>query len=104
MDRSLQITYLSFIFLFSTFLPAKEKWKVSAEVLENDKINNVSIQRLNKNVRFVKENKILLTDNAIQYKKDDKEELTSEKSTNVVVIKLKNASNVERKIILTYTQ
>jgi len=40
----------------------------------------------------------------LQYKKDDKEELTSEKSTNVVVIKLKNASNVERKIVLTYTQ
>ena len=40
----------------------------------------------------------------LQYKKDDKEELTSEKSTNVVVIKLKNASNVGRKIVLTYTQ
>ena len=40
----------------------------------------------------------------LQYKKDDKEELTSEKSTNVVVIKLKNASNVERKIVLTFTQ
>ncbi len=40
----------------------------------------------------------------LQYKKDDKEELTLEKSTNVVVIKLKNASNVERKIVLTYTQ
>jgi hypothetical protein len=40
----------------------------------------------------------------LKNKKQDKEELTSQKSTNVVVIKLKNASNVERKIVLTYTQ
>ncbi|SVD61840.1 uncharacterized protein METZ01_LOCUS414694, partial [marine metagenome] len=54
-----------------TFLSAETKWKYSADLMEADKINNVKVQRLNNNVRFVKENKILLTDNAVQYVKDD---------------------------------
>ena len=54
-----------------TSLYAEEKWKYSADVMEADKINNVKVQRLNNNVRFEKENKILLTDNAVQYVKDD---------------------------------
>ena len=72
MDRALQITYLFFIFLLITkLLPAQEKWKYSADLMESDKIKNVDVQRLNKNVRFVKEEKILLTDNAIRYVKDE---------------------------------
>ena len=40
----------------------------------------------------------------LQYEKEDTDEQSLEIITNVVVIKLKNAANVERKIILTYTQ
>ena len=40
----------------------------------------------------------------LQYEKEDRDEQSLEIITNVVVIKLKNAANVERKIILTYTQ
>ena len=50
-----------FILMIITFLPAKDKWKVSADMMEIDKINNIKVQRLNNNVRFVKEDKILLT-------------------------------------------
>ncbi|MDP6133144.1 MAG: hypothetical protein QF856_00945, partial [Candidatus Marinimicrobia bacterium] len=40
----------------------------------------------------------------IQYKKDEVEEVSSETTSHVVVIKLKNATNVERKLILTYNK
>ena len=39
--------------------------------MEIDKIDNIKIKRLNNNVRFEKKNKILLTDKAIQYVKND---------------------------------
>ena len=39
--------------------------------MESTKINQEEVRRLNENVRFVKANKILLTDNAVQYVKDD---------------------------------
>ena len=71
MARPIQIIYLYFIFLILTFLTAEEKWKYSADLMEADKINNIDIQRLTKNVRFVKEDKILLTDYAVRYVKDD---------------------------------
>lgn len=40
----------------------------------------------------------------LPYEKEDTDGPSLEKITSVVVIKLKNAANVERKIILTYTQ
>ena len=40
----------------------------------------------------------------IQYKKDELEEVSSETTSHVVVIKLKNAINVERKLVLTYNK
>jgi len=40
----------------------------------------------------------------IQYKKVEVEEVSSEITSNVVVIKLKNAANVERKLVLTYNK
>ena len=72
MERSLQITHLLFILiLISGFLPAQERWSYSAEEMESSKINNEEIRRLNENVRFVKTDKIILTDNASQYIKED---------------------------------
>ena len=56
------------------------------------------------NIKYLESLMLEVDERVLKNKKDDKEELTSEKSTNVVVIKLKNASNVERKIVLTYTQ
>ena len=40
----------------------------------------------------------------LQYKKENPEENTSETNTNIIVIKLKNAANIEREIVVTYTQ
>ena len=39
-----------------------------------------------------------------QYKIQNLEEQTSEINNTIVVIKLKNAANVEREIVVTYTQ
>ena len=41
---------------------------------------------------------------SLQYKKENPEANTSETITNIVVIKLKNAANIEREIVVTYTQ
>ena len=40
----------------------------------------------------------------LQYKKETPEEKKSETITNILVIKLKNAANIEREIVMTYTQ
>ncbi|SVE36564.1 uncharacterized protein METZ01_LOCUS489418, partial [marine metagenome] len=39
--------------------------------MESTKINGQEVRRLNENVRFVKTNKVILTDNASQYIKED---------------------------------
>ena len=67
MAKALQITYFFYVSLILTFLPAEEKWSYSADSMERIKIDNSDVRRLNNNVRFVKEDKILLTDYAIQY-------------------------------------
>ena len=41
---------------------------------------------------------------SLQYKKENPEEKKSETITNIVVIKLKNAANIELEIVVTYTQ
>ena len=72
MARSLQIIYrLLFIFLIGNFFSAQEKWHYSAEEMEQKKIDGDTIRRLNNNVHFSKTNQLILTDNALQYIKDD---------------------------------
>ena len=55
-------------------------------------------------IKYLESLMLEVDERVLQYKKDDQAESSLEKTTNTVVIKLKNASNVERKIILTYTQ
>ena len=50
---------------------AQERWNYSAEEMDQTKKNGQSIRRLKENVRFVKKNQVILTDNAIQYIQDD---------------------------------
>ena len=50
---------------------AQGKWNYSAEEMDQTKKNGQSIRRLKENVRFVKKDQIILTDNAIQYIQDD---------------------------------
>ena len=70
MERSLQIVPLLFI-LMAMFLPAQERWSYSAEEMEKTSINDQEVRRLNENVRFVKMDKVILTDNASQYITED---------------------------------
>ena len=72
MERSVQIIYLLFIFiLMRGFLPAQERWSYSAEEMEKTSINGQEVRRLNENVRFVKTDKVILTNYATQYIKED---------------------------------
>ena len=57
-----------------------------------------------KDVKFIESLMLDVDEIIFQYKKETLEEKTSETITNIVVIKLKNAANVEREIVVTYTQ
>ncbi len=72
MAGPLQITYRLLItcLLFSLF-SAQGKWNYSAEEMDQIKVNEQTIRRLKENVRFVKTDQIILTDNAVQFIEDD---------------------------------
>lgn len=55
------------------------------------------------NVKFLESLMLDADETSLQYKEDISVENTSATTTNIVVIKLKNAANVEREIIVTYT-
>ena len=69
MERSIQIIFILFFYL--TLLYPLDKWRVSADVMESSKIADKKVQLLHENVRFIKKDKILLTDNAVQYVQDE---------------------------------
>ena len=55
-------------------------------------------------IKFIESLMLDADEKFLQYKKENPEENTSETNTNIVVIKLKNAANIEREIVVTYTQ
>ena len=55
-------------------------------------------------IKYLESLMLEVDERLIQYKKDKVEEVSSETTSNVVVIKLKNAANVERKLVLTYNK
>ena len=57
-----------------------------------------------KDIKFIELLMLDADERSLQNKKENLEEKISEIITNIVVIKLKNAANVEREIIVTYTQ
>ena len=57
-----------------------------------------------KDIKFIESLMLDADEKSLQYKKENLEEKISETITNIVVIKLKNAANVEREIVVTYTQ
>ena len=57
-----------------------------------------------RDIKYLESLMLEVDERGLQYEKEDTDDPSIEIITNVVVIKLKNAANVERKIILTYTQ
>ena len=55
-------------------------------------------------IKFIESLMLDADEKSLQYKKENPEANTSETITNIVVIKLKNAANIEREIVVTYTQ
>ena len=55
-------------------------------------------------IKFIESHMLDADEKSLQYKKENPEANTSETITNIVVIKLKNAANIEREIVVTYTQ
>ena len=55
-------------------------------------------------IKFIELLMLDADEKSLQYKKENPEANTSETITNIVVIKLKNAANIEREIVVTYTQ
>ena len=55
-------------------------------------------------IKFIESLMLDADEKSLQYKKENPEEKKSETITNIVVIKLKNAANIKREIVVTYTQ
>ena len=55
-------------------------------------------------IKFIESLMLDADEKSLQYKKENPEEKKSETITNIVVIKLKNSANVEREIVVTYSQ
>ena len=72
MEKPVQIIHLlsSFILMIG-FIIAQERWSYSADEMEKTSINGQEVRRLNENVRFVKTDKVILTNHASQYIKED---------------------------------
>ena len=72
MERSIQIKYNIFIILLliNVFF-AQEKWNYSAKQMNQIKVNGNTTWELKENVKFVKKDQLILTDNAIQNVEDD---------------------------------
>ena len=69
--------------------------------------NKVEFDQFETTIADIKFIELLILDadeKSLQYKKENTEENTFETKTNIVVIKLKNAANIEREIVVTYTQ
>ena len=55
-------------------------------------------------IKFIESLMLDADEKSLQYKKENPEKNTSGTNTNIVVIKLKNAANIEREIVVTYTR
>ena len=72
MEKKNQIAYqILFYFLVVNFVFSQDKWNYSANEMEQTKINGKKVRRLKDNVHFYKDNKVITTDNAIQYISSD---------------------------------
>ena len=66
------MTYrLLFVCLLVTVFSAQEKWNYSADEMEQIKVYGQTIRRLKHNVRFIKKDQVIFTDNAVQHITDD---------------------------------
>ena len=73
-------------------------------LISQEKVDFEQLKNPITDVRFLESLMLDANEKTQQYKKQNPKIQTSEIITNIVVIKLKNAANVEREIILTYTQ
>ncbi len=72
MEKSIQIVLIFFVIILSLeLIAAQERWNYSAKVIEGNKVDGTEIRQLNEEVKFVKTNKLILTDKAAQHIKDD---------------------------------
>ena len=67
-------------------------------------LNNILIDPSNKDIKLIESLMLDADEKSIKYKNEKSEEKNSETNTNILVIKLKNAANVKREIVVTYTQ
>ena len=73
-------------------------------LVSQEKVEFVQFKTPIKDVKFIESLMLDADERYFQYKKENPEANTSGTNTNIVVIKLKNAANIEREIVVTYTQ
>ena len=73
-------------------------------VISNDKLKFEKTSTHVTDIQFLESLMLNADEKSIEYRKKESSDKKDISSSNVIVIKLKNAANIERKIILTYTQ
>ena len=73
-------------------------------IITKDNIGFEIIKTPITDIKFLESLMLDADEKMLQYKKEQPEDQKTKVITNIVVIKLKNAANIEREIILTYTQ
>ena len=73
-------------------------------LVSQKKVEFDQFETLIADIKFIESLMLDADEKSLQYKKENPEANTSEIITNIVVIKLKNAANIEREIVVTYTQ
>ena len=73
-------------------------------IISKDNIEFKLIKTPITDAKFLESLMLVADEKTFEYKKEQHQEQTVETITNIVVIKLKNAANIEREIVVTYRQ
>ncbi len=90
--------------VFNSSIQRTSKLVSDSTLVSQEKVEFVQFGTPIKDVKFIESLMLDADEIYFQFKKETLEEKISETITNIVVIKLKNAANIEREIVVTYTQ
>ena len=79
-------------------------WRFDSTLVSQEKVEFDQFETPIKDIKFIESLMLDADEKYVQLKKEKFNKATSETITNIVVIKLKNAANVEHEIVVTYTQ
>ena len=90
--------------VFNSSIQRTSKLVSDSTLVSQDKVNFDQFETPISDIKFIESLILDADEKSIQYNKETPEAVTAGTNTKIVVIKLKNAANIEREIVVTYTQ